>query len=455
MKPPADEGLLSFFAVCPRGLEPALAEELAALGAADIDPAAGGVAFRGATRVGYAANLHSRIASRVLRLVIEGRYRNDDDIYKIAARAPWEQFLSPELTLRVDLTATRSPLRSLNFATLRVKDGIVDRLRQQFGDRPSIDTVSPDARVFAYLDERLARLYLDWSGESLFKRGWRGEVDAKGEAPIKENLAAGLLALSGWRPGMLLLDPFCGSGTIVIEAAQMAAGVAAGSQRSFGFERLRDHDRGVWRQLREAAQNQAAQATVTPGLIFGSDIDRAAVAQARQNARLAGLRDDAIRFESSAAQRRLAPSAPDGSSLASLIVSNPPYGERIDLQMEVAGDGGRQRAGERQGVGSRPGIGGRAGSDHRSGDRLGSLKPGRAATHRRADDTTALFGALGSHWKQNYLGWQINLLSSDRQLPNQLGLKERRKTPLFNGALECRLFSFQMFERGPAPAAES
>lgn len=178
---------LKYFAICPRGLEAALAAELTALGAEALAPTAGGVGFAGDVALGYAANLHSRIASRVLRQVNEGRYRDDDDLYRIAVRTGWEQHFDAQGTLRVDLNATRSPLRSLNFATLRIKDGIVDRLREQLGARPSIDTERPDFRVFAHLNERFATLYIDLSGEPLFKRGWRADADAKGAAPLKEN----------------------------------------------------------------------------------------------------------------------------------------------------------------------------------------------------------------------------------------------------------------------------
>ncbi len=392
---------LFFFGICPRGLEPALVIELTALGAREVKAAAGGVAFKGDQRIGYAANLHSRIASRVLRQVNQGRYRNDDDIYKIAHRTPWEQWLSHELTLRVDLNATRSPLRSLNFATLRVKDGICDRLREQLGERPSINTESPDTRVFAYLDDRLATLYVDWSGPSLFKRGWRGEVDSKGAAPLKENLAAGLLQLSGWSPSADLIDPFCGSGTIVIEAAQIAAGMAPGLQRSFGFERLKDFESGVWNELRRAAAAHSESVQRSNRVrIVGSDIDAQAIEQARVNLVRAGLPGNAVRFEVKSAQQQRPASGQTG-----MIVTNPPYGERIEFQNDSRKTGRLIPAQKRAGV-----------------------------------------GTLGGHWKEAFVGWRINVLSNDRDLPLQLALKERRKTPVFNGNLECRLFSFEVFE---------
>ncbi|MGE5161604.1 MAG: THUMP domain-containing class I SAM-dependent RNA methyltransferase, partial [Betaproteobacteria bacterium] len=239
-----------FFAICPRGLEPLLADELRALAAAEIAPEGGGVAFAGMLATAYAANLHSRIASRVLWQVADGDYRDEHDLYEQGRAVAWERHFGSRQTLRVDLSASRSPLRSVEFATLRVKDAIVDRLRDATGDRPSIDRARPEVRVFAHLGEQRLALYLDLSGEPLFKRGWRAE---KGEAPLKENLAAGLLMLSGWTPAMPLLDPFCGSGTLVIEAALMASRRAPGLQRRFGFERLAGFDARLWGDLKSLA----------------------------------------------------------------------------------------------------------------------------------------------------------------------------------------------------------
>ena len=242
----AAQALERFFAPCPRGLEQPLADELRSLGAQVDQVAAGGAAFSGDRTIAWRANLHSRIASRVLLLVAEGRYRDDDDLYRLANRTEWERWFGHTQTLRVDVNAIRSPMRSLNFATLRIKDGVVDRFRSRTGERPSIDTEHPDVRIFGFLQERLAALYVDLSGEPLFKRGWRSERDDKGAAPLKENLAAGLLALAGWTSEQPLYDPFCGSGTIVIEAAQLALGIAPGLSRAFGFERLLDFDPAGW-----------------------------------------------------------------------------------------------------------------------------------------------------------------------------------------------------------------
>ena len=333
----------------------------------------------------------------MLQRVAQARYRDDDDLYKLAARTAWETLIRCQETLRVDVTAMRSPLRSLNFATLRVKDGIVDRLRDQTGERPSIDTRSPGSRVFAFLDERNVTLYLDYSGASLFKRGWRSGAGDKGEAPLKENLAAGLLALTGWQPEVPLYDPFCGSGTIVIEAAQIAAGIAPGLSRGFGFERHMNFDAALWSALRNSAIRQAQATTVAPR-IAASDIDAAALAQTRLNLQRAGVRDGTVRLQQVDFRHASAP-----FDSAGLIVSNPPYGERVSLQSSQ-GDAGD-------------------------------------------------FGAFSHSLKQHFAGWTACFLSNDAQLPRQLGMKEKRKTPLFNGPIECRLFCFEVRAGGQPQAS--
>jgi putative N6-adenine-specific DNA methylase len=376
----------SYFAVCPRGLEAALADELEALGASSIRPENGGVAFAGAVATGYSANLHSRLASRVLWQVGRRGYTHEQHLYDATQEVRWQDLMTSQQTLRVDVTASRSPLASLEFAMLRIKDGIVDRLRELTGARPSIDRVRPDVRVYAYLDERTVTLYVDLSGEPLFKRGWRAD---KGEAPLKENLAAGLLALAGWTPDVPLLDPFCGSGTIVIEAATIAARRAPGIAREFAFERLGNFERSAWRRLKDNAL--AAVDEQAAALIAGSDISTRVVEQARINAGLAGLQpmleDGRLRLSAGDA-RQMAPPAAHG-----MIISNPPYGEQ-----------------------SAP----------------------RSAT------VPKMMGEIGDRLKAAFPGWHAWLLTSDRQLPRQMRLQETRKPVLYNGALECRFFRFEV-----------
>jgi putative N6-adenine-specific DNA methylase len=385
----------TFFAVCPRGLETVLADELQRSGATAIRTEAGGVGFTGTLKTGYAVNLHSRIASRVLWQVGRRGYLNEQHLYDATQEVRWQDLMTPQQTLRVDVTAVRSPLASLEFAMLRIKDGIVDRMRDVTGDRPSIDRTQPDVRVFAFLDASTVTLYVDLSGEPLFKRGWRAD---KGEAPLKENLAAGLLALAGWTPDVPLLDPFCGSGTIVIEAATIASGRAPGLNRRFAFERLKGFDSHAWRTLKDAAR--ASVRDDAPALLRGSDISTQVVEQAIENARLAGLErwlaDGRLAFAAGDA-RQAEPPADHG-----MIVSNPPYGEQ-----------------------SAP----------------------RSATVPR------MMADVGTRLKQAFPGWDAWLLTSDRQLPQQMRLQETRKPVLYNGPLECRFFRFTMVRGGYRPRA--
>ena len=387
----------TFFAVCPRGLEPVLADELQRAGASDIRAESGGVGFTGSLKTGYAVNLHSRIASRVLWQVGRRGYRNEQHLYDATQEVRWHDLMTPQQTLRVDVTAVRSPLASLEFAMLRIKDGIVDRMREVAGERPSIDRTRPDVRVFAYLDATTVTLYVDLSGEPLFKRGWREE---KGEAPLKENLAAGLLALSGWTPDVPLLDPFCGSGTIVIEAATIASGRAPGLNRRFAFERLKGFDSHAWRVLKDSAR--ASVRDEAPAMLRGSDISTRVVGQAVENARLAGLdrwlADGRLAFAAVDARQVEAPSE------HGLIVSNPPYGEQ-----------------------SAP----------------------RSATVPR------LMADVAARLKQGFAGWDAWLLTSDRDLPGQMRLQESRKPVLFNGPLECRFFRFTLVKGGYRPRSSA
>ncbi len=377
-------GLL--FATCPRGLEPALVEELAELGVNGAKATAGGVEFRGRFESCYRINLRSRIASRLLWRVADAPYASEEDIYKLALAQPWGEWFTSERTLRVDVTATKSPLKSLEFATLRVKDGIVDRLRRDTQKRPDIDTRNPDVRVFCYLDSNHCTLYLDTSGEALFKRGWR---NATGEAPLRENLAAGILRLAGWRPGMTLFDPMCGSGTFVVEAAQSVLGIAPGAQRSFGFEKLRHFDQQTWKTEREKA---IAGDEPALALLHASDVSGDAVLQTRANLARGGVSTEAALSiaPKQIDARHIKPPAQSG-----ILVINPPYGERIQVR-------------------------------------------------NAADSEDEFFASFGDTLKQRFAGWSCFILSNDLQLQRQIHLAPQRRTPLFNGAIECRLYRFDL-----------
>ena len=262
---------LSLFLPCAAGVEEFLAQEVHALtGRAgdDLLMLRGGVRVRADWREVLQLNLHCRLAQRVLVELAQGLYRNENDLYGLASGVAWEIWFTPRQTFKIETTAQHSPLQSLNFATLRIKDAIADRFRAKAGGvRPSIETQWPDCRVFAHLTTDTCTLYIDTSGEPLFKRGWRED---KGDAPLKETLAAAMIAATGWDPHgdqpLPLYDPCCGSGTVVIEAAQIACRIAPGLRRRFGFEKLLPYQAHVWSAIKE----EAAGAVVTsPVPIFG------------------------------------------------------------------------------------------------------------------------------------------------------------------------------------------
>ena len=385
--------MASYFCPCPRGMEAALAEEIGEIAAQSTtlkvhNQVPGGVHCSGTMQDAWLLNLHSRIASRVLMRMAQRSYTTENDIYDLVLEQTWEDWFGPDHTIRVDVTAVKSPLRSLEFTTLKIKDAICDRFRDQYDKRPSVNTREPDMRIVGFLDARNFIVYLDTSGEALFKRGWREET---GDAPLRENLAAGLLRVSGWKPGVPLFDPMCGSGTILVEAAQMLQGIPSGARRSFAFEKFADHDRQAW-----AAMKAAVKPNVLPQepTIFGSDISGDMVEMTRHNLKIAGILFD-VPLKQIEAQHVSAPTTAPG-----ILLTNPPYGERIG----VRGD----------------------------------------STVPQDDMAAGFYAAFSTTLKQRFAGWTAFLFTADLGLPKMLRLKESRKTPFFNGALECRLFRFDM-----------
>ena len=385
----------TIFLPCAAGAEPLLADEAFAF-VGNAQAVRGGVVVRGDATSAMRLNLESRLAQRVLWLVVEGPYAHEHDLYDIARGVRWSDWITPRQTLRVDTTAQRSPLKSLNFATLRIKDAVCDVLRDASGERPSVDTRQPDLPLALHLSATHAQLYVDLSGEALFKRGWR---EAKGEAPLKETLAAALLAFAGWqgREGDgPLLDPCCGAGTIAIEAAQLACGIAPGLQRRFAFERLlpfRDQ-LPAWRELQRAARERV-HAPAAP--VFAGDVSFRMTDFAVRNAERAGVKQ-AIEFKTVDALQRPPPAA------QGTLLLNPPYGERIGAK----------------------GSGAREGFEEGSGS------------------SAEFFAQLAAHWKRHYAGWSGWILSPDMKLPTLMRLKESRRVPVWNGPIECRLFRFDM-----------
>ncbi|MDN8614767.1 THUMP domain-containing class I SAM-dependent RNA methyltransferase [Variovorax ginsengisoli] len=392
---------LSLFLPCAAGVEDFLAQEVHALTGRmgqDLLTLRGGVRVRADWRDALKLNLHSRLAQRVLIELAHAPYRSENDLYAIASGVAWEIWFTPKQTFKIETTAQHSPLQSLNFATLRIKDAIADRFRAKAGGvRPSIETQWPDCRVFAHLTTDTCTLYIDTSGEPLFKRGWRQD---KGDAPLKETLAAAMLAASGWwnpETGAVaaqpLYDPCCGSGTIAIEAAQIASGIAAGSLRRFGFEKLLPFQPHVWSALKAAS---VPASPPQPPAIFGSDVSHRMVDFAERNAERAGVAS-AIQFRGGDALQRMPPAE------SGVIVLNPPYGERIE-------------------------VGGVA----------------RGREDAQTEDGGEFFVQLASHWKKNYAGWTAWVLTPELQLPKRMRLKESRRVPMWNGPIECRLFRFDM-----------
>jgi putative N6-adenine-specific DNA methylase len=363
-------------------LEALLAQELTALGAEEAETAAGGVAFKCDWALVYRANLHSRLATRILLRVSAGKYANEEDVYQGALAVYWERWFEATRTIAVKVVAVNSPLKSLNFITLKIKDAICDRFRAETGERPSVQTLEPDIRIRAFLTRDRYTLYFDTSGEALYKRGLRKQA---GIAPISENLAAGILKLSGWQPGEALFDPMCGSGTFLMEAALMSLNRAPGLGRSFAFEKFSRFDAKAWQRIREQAQQDCMPVTGLP--VYGSDVLGHSLKDADANLKAAGLRDvvtlskaDILDIESPAE--------------TGVMVMNPPYGVRLGDEAELA----------------------------------------------------ELYPKLGDVLKQKFAGWRVYIISADANLPKLIRLDASRKTPLYNGALECRLYEYKLVE---------
>src|SRR5256714_2686608 len=257
-------------------------DEIISVGGRDVQAVPGGMAFSGDWTICYRVNFWSRIASRVLWRIAAFDYKTEQDIYNATKTIDWLKYFKIEQTLRVNVTAQKSPLKSLEFATLRIKDAVCDRFRDSLGRRPDVDRANPDVRIHAFLEGTHATLYLDTSGEPLFKRGWRHGV---ADAPLRENLAAGIIMLTGWTVGEPLLDPMCGGGTLLVEAAAMARGRAPGARRGFAFEKLSAFDQKKWQQ----AKNEKADVEAADLQLFGSDSEAQALKAARRNLAEAGV----------------------------------------------------------------------------------------------------------------------------------------------------------------------
>ncbi|GFE57521.1 class I SAM-dependent RNA methyltransferase [Geobacter sp. AOG1] len=379
VSPPAEE--LQFFATTGKGVEGVLARELVMLGMGNVSQEAGGVRFRGGIDACYRANLWLRTANRVLLPLTEFACQNPQELYEGVRTIAWERWLTPDLTLAVDCNLRDSAMTHSGFVALKTKDAMVDRLRDHFGRRPSVDTKDPDLRVNVHLVKNRCTISLDTSGAPLDRRGYRL---ARTEAPLRETLAAALLELTEWDGTVPLVDPMCGSGTIPIEAALKAGRRAPGLFRQFGFERWPTFDRTLWQRLLGEARDEALVTLPVP--IVGSDISARAVATARENCERAGVAG-LVQL----AQRELADFTPPPAP--GILLVNPPYGQRL----------GEEEA----------------------------LKP--------------LYRQLGDVMKQRCKGYTAYIFTGSAELAKCVGLRATRRIVLFNGPLECRLLKYDLY----------
>ncbi len=405
---------------CAAGVEGLLADEvhqLTGLTGNDLLTGRGGVMANASWRDALRLNLHSRLTQRVLIQLSQTFYRSEKDLYDAASAVAWEIWFTTQQTFKIEITAQHSPLTSLNFAALKIKDAVADRFRAKRGERPDVNTQWPDVRIYVHLTTDSCTLYMDTSGEPLFKRGWRED---KGDAPLKETLAAAMLAASGWDAHTPLYDPCCGSGTIAIEAAQIACGIAPGILRRFAFEKLLPFQPHVWQALQDDARAQEHAPTTE---IHASDVAFRMVDFTQRNAERAGV-GQVVQARGGDALQRMPPCETPG-----IMLLNPPYGERI-AAAGVAGVSSRDRYRE-------------PGAPTRARD---NVDLSRAREIAEGDDGGEFFAQLASHWKKNYNGWTAWMLTPDLKLPSKMRLKESRRVPMWNGPIECRMFRFDLMK---------
>ena len=381
-----------FFATAPKGMEGLLADELRQLGAADVGETRAGVGFQGDLTAAYRVCLWSRIANRVLLPIATFPAEDEEALYEGVLTIDWTEHLAVDSTLAVDFSAVRSAITHSQYGAQKVKDAIVDQFRRETGERPSVDRAMPDLRINVFLFRDKATVNIDLSGDSLHRRGYRLEGAT---APLKENLAAGILIRAGWpaiaQTGGALVDPMCGSGTLPIEAAMIAADIAPGLQRDYwGFQGWKGHDADRWAALLADAKRRREKGLKKLPIIRGFDASGQVIEIAQDNAAAIGL-EDHIEFSQRAIKDCAA--APEGPM--GLVVVNPPYGERL---------------GEQENLGS-------------------------------------LYKELGDCLKSQYVGWRASVITSDAELGKCLGIRARHINKLYNGALECILLRLELDQR--------
>jgi putative N6-adenine-specific DNA methylase len=371
-----------FFATTAKGLEDVLAIELNSLGLRRVQPGRGGAAFSGSMVDGYRACLWLRTANRVLLARQDFPCATQDALYAGVYALPWEEHLTPKMTLAVDANLRDSALTHSRYVALKTKDAIVDRIRDRCGARPDVEPKNPDLRINLHLARNHCTVSLDLAGTGMHRRGYRRDPTV---APLKETLAAGLVALSEWDRRAHFVDPMCGSGSLPLEAALLASDTAPGLlSPDFGFQRWPDFDAAAWQDLIAEAEQRRKQLQVN--LVFGSDRDRRAVELARRNADRAGL-GTGIRW-SQHDFARLDPPASQGT-----LICNPPYGERIGDESKLAD----------------------------------------------------FYRKIGDTLKQRWTGWTAWVFTGNRPLAKRIGLKPSRRIVLYNGPIECRLLKFELY----------
>lgn len=386
----------SLFASTARGLEELLKTELEGLGATDCQVVQGGVHFQGDTRLLYQSLMWSRLASRIMLPLGECRVYSDLDLYLGVQAIPWTEMFNPGATFAVHFSGLNDEIRNSQYGALKVKDAIVDSFTRKNLPRPNVDRESPDLRINVWLNKETAHISLDLSGEGLHLRGYR---DGTGMAPIKENLAAAIVMRSGWVPGTPLLDPMCGSGTLLIEAAMLATDRAPGQHRGhWGFGGWAQHDDTIWKEVKAEAQTRARQGLAAYGSRFyGSDVDERVIERARRNARRAGI-GELIDFvvKDVAQLNNPLPKGPYGT-----VISNPPYGERLE---------------------SEPAL-------------------------------IALHSLLGRIMKSQFGGWNLSVFSASPELLSCLQLRADKQFKAKNGPLDCIQKNYHLAEsEGGKPA---
>ncbi len=379
----------ALFATAARNLESLLVEEIRGLGIADAAETRGGVRFAGTLADAYRVCLWSRVANRVLLSLGRCDASDPDALYAGALAIPWEEHLDPGGTFAVQFDGSGPGIRDTRFGALKVKDAIADRFRERLGRRPDVRPERPDLQIHAYLHKGEATLSLDLSGESLHRRGYREQGSA---APLKENLAAAILLRAGWADiaadGGVLLDPLCGSGTLPIEGALIAADIAPGLLRRYwGFLGWRQHNAAEWRGLSQEAGDRRAAGIQRLGSIRGYDRDPRAIRNALANLEQAGLAGR-VHFE----RRELADCTPGREGDQGLLVANPPYGERMGAESGLP----------------------------------------------------RLYALLGEVLRQRFLGWRAAVFTGNPDLGKHMGLRARRFHSLYNGPIDCRLLHFEI-----------